>query len=104
MQDIPRKKISFHNLDLVLMHHRQWLESKGRLGKRAELKGIDLSGRELLGVILIKKFKISRCQSKRLMSFKQNKGDQAPQILPVCDYNQNRIILAFIGRSGNRLI
>jgi len=52
MQDIPRKKISFHNLDLVLMHHRQWLDSKGRLGKRAELKGIDLSGRELFGVIL----------------------------------------------------
>ena len=52
MQDIARKKISFHNLDLVLMHHRQWLESKGRLGKRAELKGIDLNGRELFGVIL----------------------------------------------------
>ena len=52
MQDKARKKISSHELDSVLMNHRQWLESSGNLGRRAELNGIDLSSRDLFGAIL----------------------------------------------------
>ena len=52
MQNKTRKKISFHELDLILRHHRQWLDSGASLGRRAELSGIDLSGRDLFGAIL----------------------------------------------------
>ena len=52
LQNTPRKKISFQDLELVLMGHLQWPESEGKLGKKAELKGIDLSDRELFGVLL----------------------------------------------------
>ena len=52
MQNNTYKKISFNELNRILMNHRQWLESSGTRGQRAEFNGIDLSNRDLFGAIL----------------------------------------------------
>jgi len=41
------KPVQGRDLDTVLAEHNLWVESKGALGKRADLEGEDLSGRNL---------------------------------------------------------
>lgn len=52
MPEKTRKKLTPDELKVILSEHRRWLESEGTRGRRADLRGRDLSDRDLFGVVL----------------------------------------------------